>query len=434
MSNKPKGKNDVAWEKLFEKFDILNQVDMHKNFIITADQIKEFREPRLMVKFDHKINLPQIFDKNKLSILPLTRGSYTISHYETYKQFESLGNSITQAKLPDFLESLNSENISSETIAINSAIASGILNDFLNEEELYATVSGRMGSDKFNFNIRNTKTDNLSNINVSNSQIEIDAAYEGENSLALLEAKIDISDDFLIRQLYYPYRLWSTRINKPVRPIFLVYSNGVYNLYEYTFQDKMLYNSLELVQHKNYSIADYEITILDLEDLIKSNDLIEEPEIPFPQANNFNRIINLCELLLNGSLTREDVTNEYAFDIRQTNYYTDAARYLGLIDKIRFNGEITYELTSLGKIIMNSTFKKRQLELCKCILKHFVFKKIFILFLEHGNLPDKHKIVEIMKESNLNDINEDSTYYRRASTISGWLCWMIDLINENYNI
>ena len=51
----------------------------------------------------------------------------------------------------------------------------------------------------------------LKNIIVDSAQIEIDAAYEGEEFLSIFEAKMNISDDFIIRQLYYPYRTW---INK----------------------------------------------------------------------------------------------------------------------------------------------------------------------------------------------------------------------------
>lgn len=52
MSNAPKSLNDEAWEKLFSKYDILNQIDDAGQFVISATQIKEFREPRLMAKFD----------------------------------------------------------------------------------------------------------------------------------------------------------------------------------------------------------------------------------------------------------------------------------------------------------------------------------------------------------------------------------------------
>jgi hypothetical protein len=66
MSNAPKSLNDEAWEKLFSKYDILNQIDVAGQFVISATQIKEFREPRLMAKFDHTINLPKLFADNHL--------------------------------------------------------------------------------------------------------------------------------------------------------------------------------------------------------------------------------------------------------------------------------------------------------------------------------------------------------------------------------
>ncbi len=61
---------NAAWEQLFEKYSILDVVREHGNFIITAKQIKEFREPRLMTKFDHSENLPKIFKKNDKSNKP----------------------------------------------------------------------------------------------------------------------------------------------------------------------------------------------------------------------------------------------------------------------------------------------------------------------------------------------------------------------------
>jgi hypothetical protein len=63
MDNSPKSLNDAAWERLFLKYDILTQIDVNSRFEISPSQIKEFREPRLMVKFDHTINLPKIFSE-----------------------------------------------------------------------------------------------------------------------------------------------------------------------------------------------------------------------------------------------------------------------------------------------------------------------------------------------------------------------------------
>ncbi len=83
MSEK-KSLNDKAWEQLFDKYDVLNQIEKDGDFQISAEQIKIFREPRLMTKFDHSINLPELFAKNGLSILPITRGNYLISHFDSY--------------------------------------------------------------------------------------------------------------------------------------------------------------------------------------------------------------------------------------------------------------------------------------------------------------------------------------------------------------
>ena len=326
MNKKDKRQNDNAWELLFDKYDILSHIEKDGKYIISSGKIKEFREPRLMAKFDHSINLPHIFAENNLSILPISRGDYIISNFQTYQPFESLDSTVFRASLPANLQSLDPNNIQSETMAINCAFASGILYDFLGEETLYPTVSGRMKSGHFQFGIQDIAANKEVKIDVNNSQIEIDAAFEGINSLALIEAKRDLADDFLIRQLYYPFRTWNNRVEKRVRPVFLVYSNGIFNLYEYAFRDPGSYNSLVLIKHKNYSIEDTAIELSDLQDLAKSVTIVPEPEISFPQANRFERVINLCELLNSQELDRDQVTEEYAFDIRQTNYYTDAAR------------------------------------------------------------------------------------------------------------
>lgn len=49
------GVNDNAWESLFEKYHIVEEISRNGAFGISASQIKEFREPRLMTKFDHKV-------------------------------------------------------------------------------------------------------------------------------------------------------------------------------------------------------------------------------------------------------------------------------------------------------------------------------------------------------------------------------------------
>lgn len=430
MSSTPKSLNDTAWEQLFSKYDILKQIAINGQFKISATQIKEFREPRLMAKFDHTINLPKIFADNQLAILPITRGDYVISHFEAYHKFEEDNAPVTRVSLPTYIQSLDSNNIPSEAIALNCAVAAGIVADFLQDEDLVSTVSGRMGSGTFSFNIANSNRNAPSHIHVNNSQIEIDAAYEGVRGLALFEAKRDLSEDFLVRQLYYPFRVWQSRVAKPVRPLFLVYSNGIYRLYEYAFQDTNNYSSLVLVRQKNYSVEDTTIEITDIQAVLQNAIPAVEPQIPFPQADSFARVINICEVLNEQELSRNDITEQYAFDARQTNYYTDAARYLGLLDKRKDGATPVYRLSDTGKRLLELSYKQRQLAYCNLILSHKAFGDTLRKYLESGNMPSTGEIVRIMKSANLYHVESDSTFERRSSTIKGWLNWIIELINE----
>ena len=81
-------KNDNAWEKIFDKYKILEGIKNNNQFVITSKQINEFREARLMTKFDYRSQLPSLFLENTLSILPISRGSYIISDFEMFESFD----------------------------------------------------------------------------------------------------------------------------------------------------------------------------------------------------------------------------------------------------------------------------------------------------------------------------------------------------------
>ena len=422
-----KSKNDIAWEKIFEKYRILDRLANNERVSISSIDINQFREARLMTKFDHRSQLPKLFIDHKLSILPTSRGTYEIGTFETFCDFNKEDVEITTIDFPTFLESIDYKDITSESIAINCAFVSKILHDFTGEENLLPTVCGRMSSSLFDFTINSGK--NSFKINVENSQIEIDGGYEGDNSLNLIEAKNYISDDFLIRQLYYPYRLWSNRITKRVRPIFLTYSNGIFHLREYEFTTPNLYNSIRLLQHKKYAVQEGTINIENIQNILNDIQVVIEPELPFPQADSFERVINLCELLKQrGFISKDDITRNYDFDHRQTDYYSNAAKYLGLIETIRENQQVGCTLTQDGFRIFNLPIVERQLEFVKLILSHTVFQNTLKLYFDKGNVPTKDEVVEIMKNAKLYNIDSDQTYKRRASTIISWINWILGLI------
>jgi hypothetical protein len=45
-------------------------------------------------------------------------------------------------------------------------------------------------------------------------------------------------------------------------------------------------------------------------------------------------------------------------------------------------------------------------------------------------MPSTAEIIQIMKAANLYNVDSDSTFERRSSTVKGWLNWVLGLINE----
>ncbi|HWL00589.1 MAG TPA: hypothetical protein VNQ55_11605, partial [Parapedobacter sp.] len=113
-----------------------------------------------------------------------------------------------------------------------------------------------------------------------------------------------------------------------------------------------------------------------------------------------------------------------------TNYYTDAGRYLGFIEKTREDGMVFFSLTPKGLQLFTLDLKARQLALVGHICGHIVFRRVFQLYIEKAMVPTKAEIVEIMKESNLYQVGAESTFYRRASTVVRWVNWIMRLIEE----
>ncbi|MDE5093712.1 MAG: translation elongation factor [Trichodesmium sp. St11_bin5] len=412
-------KNDEAWEKLFERYKILEEVNKNGCFKIQTSQINQERESRLMAKFDHVVHLPKIFRDNNLSILPLSRYQYIIGHFCTHFPVKyNLKIKTISWQFPREIETIDYTNLYSESSALLCAFNIGILHDLVGSETKF-TVSGRMSTGIFDFYIKNYLKNQLYTINVTNSQCEIDGGFETDNFLILIEAKNYKVEDFLIRQLYYPYRLWSKKISKKVIPVLMTYSNDIFSFFIYDFVDILDYNSITLIEQKNYEIASEKIQSSEINLLLSKIKVVPDPvKIPFPQADKFDRLIDLISLLLENGLTSNDITENYQFDKRQTDYYTSAGKYLGLIEK---QGKI-FTLTDEAKYIWRQPHQLKYLKLIEKILVHEVFYQVFQLSLKDGDIPSKEKITQLMYESNLEIRN--TTIDRRASTVKGWIYWI----------
>lgn len=424
-------KNDGAWESLFAKHNILSEIRRVGFFEIDAGTIRTVREPRLMSKFDHKANLPEIFKDNDLAILPISRSRYIIGHFDAYHKLV-IASSVASPILipfPNYIRSIDPANLYSENAVLHCAYVSGMINEVMGEKS-WPTVSGRMSSGDFDFLIRNNSMQEH-RVTISKSQVEIDAGYEAESRVMLVEAKNESVQDFLIRQLYYPYRLWETRISKQIMPVFLTFSNDVFSFFVYEFEDARRYNSLRLVQQNHFMLTHEGIFLDDILEVLNSVSTVSEPAIPFPQADVFARVVDLLGILMENDLTKDEITLNYAFDERQTNYYTTAGMYLGLIEKYQSQeNTVVFRLSRRGREIMSKPYKRKYLMLATCILEHGVFHRVLREYLQQGHPLSPRRVVYHMKRSNLYKVDAESTYYRRAQSVAKWVDWILALQSQ----
>ncbi len=429
---------EQAWEVLFEKHNIISKVVKNGRFKITSAEINEIKEARLMAKFDSSAKLPRVFKENELSILPTTRGEYVIGHFKTHQSLDYSDVKPISIRLPS-LQTLNYTDLYNEASSLLFAYNSGIISDIFQNYPVNFTISGRMSSGAFDFEIDSSiYPKDKERISVINAQMEIDAGYEARDAICLCEAKNIAAEEVLIRQLYYPYRLWKTKVTKDIIPLFFVYSNDMFHAFIYKFDDPNHYNSLKLVQRKTYIFIDEKVTFDDVLETWRAARGGKEPKVAFPQADSFERILDLLSVLYEKPLMKDEITLKYEFDSRQTDYYITACEYLGFVEKgYNDEGERIYSLSERGKAMMGMQHRAKYIEIIRSILKNPVFYQVFGAYILSCKMPTKEEICSIMAKSSLHI--SDSTIERRASTVRSWIDWIIRNIEfqdkfDSYNL
>ena len=155
---------------------------------------------------------------------------------------------------------------------------------------------------------------------------------------------------------------------------------------------------------------------------------METADVTFIQADSFERVISLLEQLYEDSMTTNEVAEMMQFDPRQSDYYFNAGRYLGLFEKVKDEnkGSIVMQLTTLGKDVYNLDYKDRQLKLVELILEHKIFNDLFSYVFNKQELPSKEMVRNKMREYN---VCSENLINRRFSSVIAWIKWIFNLPN-----
>ncbi len=419
------GSTSKAWDELFRVLPLRERLLDSDVATLTADDIKSRtgREPRLMTKFDSRESRPRAL--HDVTILPSSNGAYALLRGDGYCDLRPADSvrvwSRHQAR-SDILTLPWATGPASESQALDMAFASGILDDFLLDRDARLTIRGRLRCPAFRYAFQcASRTVEL----VANGvQIEVDSGFEGQ-AVYLLEAKLGNRTNFHVRQLYFPLRMWSALVaNKPVIAAYLGWSNRRITLRSFRFDPIDLYQSIQPVASVDY-LLDEPDRVASLTDLLESTPPDSgAPQVPFPQADDMRRVIDIVDAIGCGVSGRAALASRYGFDGRQADYYANAAAFLGLLER----EQGTFGLSRLGRQFVAAPLNRRHEILLRQIVARPVLRQVAEYIAESSTLPALDAITEIV--ATRTGLSR-GTPLRRAKTVLSWFKWVRQVVEPD---
>jgi len=221
-----------------------------KQIVSTIDAPNNKKEIRILGYQATRESRPQYFSDNNLFLMPASNKEWVVIQGEGYIDIPEINSDAIPVKTKlDFKIESFSVGIS-EMQYLDFAFVHGITQQFLEDESIELTVRGRKRTPHFNYFVNGVE------VKCEGVQTEVDAGYEGKNSLTLIEAKSSKIKNEIIRQLYFPFRKWLMDIKKPIRNVFFQFEENSKTLsfWEYGFEDYLKYDSIYLIKSEKYKL------------------------------------------------------------------------------------------------------------------------------------------------------------------------------------
>lgn len=469
-----------AWEVLFQKYNIVSQIEQQGYFDIKTSQMMRNSDVRKLwnekytntipdnrniLKFDFSADLPNVFKAYKLQIMPLGKDTYRIAPFNMYCNLTDEEVPIHPITSPIKISSLDFNKVTTEpnaqTVAEITGMFAYIFNDIDNKNRtVVSTLSGKNNVDSLSFSV-NSSLNNMDpiNFNIKNWQSEIDGVYEAEESILIIESKMKLPKDFNIRQLFIPRLLieqimMTTKIHKDVYAGYFVKTKDVYMFNIYQFTDLHNMNSIKLYKQYKFRLsdnADYiyspntaDQVAYDLVNVHSVQHLIDAQPlgnhypryesgvfVSYPQANNLQLALDYLDMLTHGKNYRtindeivptdstEAFIDTFKYAGRQHDYYLNLLGYFHLIDHPKDNPQATIVTDTGNRILAMSVEGQSQL-LLKLFAQRSSFRITLLKLLKNDTDTKQTVIDEILKETSaLPDSNQlgPSTINRRASCV-----------------
>ena len=411
---------EAAWEKLVQE-----RVDISSDLVVlTKTDIESVtgNELRLMAKMDSSEDVPAALRRHGYFILPIKNGEYALVRGNGFHKLECLPEppTVFRPQLDFELVTLNVGN--SEMQYLDYCYNIGLFEKFARVTGLRQTIRGRKRLPTIDFSVGKVGPIHVK----AGVQIEVDSGCEGRDDIVLIEAKVGQPPDFIIRQLFYPYRKWRIEIPaKQIRPWFFcseeISGPRLYKFWEYEFADDAQYQSLRLTRSENFLVEPVRQR-LTVEELLRAHvrRRADARLWDVPQADSFWRVAEIPLLVEQGINTSSKLAVHYWFDPRQSSYYRQAAEFLGLVSQDKRSH--VYQLTDLGREYVNRPADERRQLLAGLLAQFPPVRTALELSAKAGDRGIGR--TEIAKFIARNSTIANSTPGRRAATVLAWLRWL----------
>jgi len=251
-------KLDSAWRHVFKTLSI--EPGNIESMLVTNKQIKKAKstykgeaqqfEPRLMCY--QNTSRPKIFVDNNLYLIALKNGIYLLTKVSIYKKINIIGGEPIYVQRNDNISVLEIGN--SESSRIDNLYYAGVFNDILGERITAGPLLNGRHRCKFDMIFGGELK------NVNGVQVEVDACYESENKILIVEAKNEQKNVnyFNIKQLYYPFRMIYDGIREPKKEIECIFMNtldGITHIWKYKFENPKDFHSIQENGYYIYSLV-----------------------------------------------------------------------------------------------------------------------------------------------------------------------------------
>lgn len=160
-----------------------------------------------------------------------------------------------------------------------------------------------------------------------------------------------------------------------------------------------------------------------------SRHLVSTTQSPFPQADSFERVLQIVSLTNQGTRDVQDLVSKLGVDERQVHYYLAAAKYLGLLAESQGAVEVP---SNVNKALFDIEVDPASLFSLAASAIVSV-PSIANTFLEwNAQIPslDRQVSIEALRMSEAGATLSESTLLRRARTVHAWAWW----VRRNLNV